>query len=446
MKAYGKHSRFLIGTLALCLASGAPAVVLPALAASGQQAQRGDSEIQSDVAYQLSTSQQLQGQAITAATIDGTVTLSGNVKDEASKKLAQTLAARVNGVRSVENNLTVGDQQQPAAGNQQNQNQPAQDQTQDQGPDPADANMAPVTGDQNDQQAAANQNAQAPADQNQPPADQTAQAPAEQYPAPQQAPPPPPARSQAQYPAPNQAPYQPAPRYPNPSVQNNSGPVTIPQGTLIRARLSETLDTRRTKPGQFFEATAANDVYVGGVLAIPRGAVLQGAVVDVKNTKGELKGSSGFALNLNSITLQGQQFGIVTDNFTTQGPGKGAYTASNTVGGAAIGALIGAIAGRGTGAAIGAVAGGATGAAVSSATSGPNIILPAESLVTFHLAQPATVQPVSSQEAQRLAASVPPERPRPYPYARPRPAYYYGYPYPYPPPPPPPPGYYYYRY
>jgi len=384
----------------------------------GQQAApRGDSEVQSDVAYQISTAQQLQGQAITAATIDGVVTLSGNVNDQASKDLAGTLAARVIGVRSVENNLTVGQQQQPAAQDPQAQNQ----QPQDQGPDPADQNMAPVTGDQNNQQPPADQNAQAQQDQNAPPQAAPGQ------------------------PAPQQAPYQPAPPprpYPSAQAQNNSGPVTIPQGTLLRARLSETLDTRKTKAGQFFEATAANDVYVGGVLAVPRGAVLQGEVVDVKNTQGELKGSSGFALKLNSVMLEGKTFTMATDNWTTQGPGKGAYTANNTIGGAALGAVIGAIAGRGTGAAIGAVAGGATGAAVSSATSGPHVIVPAESLVTFHLSQPVTVQPVSYQEAQRLAASVPPDRPRPYPYARPRPAYYYGYPYPYPPPPPPP-GYYY---
>lgn len=407
----------------------------------GQQAsQRGDSEIQSDVAYQVSTAQQLQGQAITAATIDGVVTLSGNVNDQASKDLAGSLAARVIGVRSVENNLTVGQQQAPAGDPQQPQNQQAQGQ-QDQGPDPADQNMAPVP---NDQQAPAGQQAPqaAPQDQNAPPPPDPNAAPQGPPPAqPQQAPPPPSAATRYPYPQGPPPSNYPAPAV-QPSVQNNSGPVTIPQGTLLRARLSETLDTRKTKPGQFFEATAANDIYVGGVLAIPRGAVLQGEVVDVKNTQGELKGSSGFALKLNSVMLSGKTFTMATDNFTTKGPGKGAYTANNTIGGAALGAVIGAIAGRGTGAAIGAVAGGATGAAVSSATSGPQVIMPAESVVTFHLAQPATVQPVTYDEAQRLAASVPPERPRPYPYARPRPVYYYGYPYPYPPPPPPP-GYYY---
>jgi hypothetical protein len=102
--------------------------------------------------------------------------------------------------------------------------------------------------------------------------------------------------------------------------------------------------------------------------------------------------------------------------------------------------VIGAIVGRGPGAAIGAVAGGATGAAASAATSGPHLIIPAEAVVNFHLAQPVTVQPVSYQEARRLASADRARYPRlqqragyPYPaYPPPPPPYYYPYPYGYP--------------
>ncbi len=65
--------------------------------------------------------------------------------------------------------------------------------------------------------------------------------------------------------------------------------------------------------------------------------------------------------------------------------------------------------------------------------------MPPETLLTFHLKDPLTVNPISLSEVQQLQASV---APRP-PVRRPRPPYPYGY---YPPPPPPP-GYYYpYRY
>ena len=72
------------------------------------------------------------------------------------------------------------------------------------------------------------------------------------------------------------------------------------------------------------------------------------------------------------------------------------------------------------------------GLAASSATHGPRLILPAEAQVDFHLTGPVKVQPVSSQEAQRLASSVPQLVRRPaYAVPRPYPYPYYGYPYPY---------------
>ena len=124
---------------------------------------------------------------------------------------------------------------------------------------------------------------------------------------------------------------------------------------------------------------------------------------------------------------------MTTDTWTGEGPGKGGYSAANTAGGAGLGAVIGAIAGGGPGAAIGAVAGGVTGLAASAATKGPQVAVPPEALLSFHLANPITVAPVSSQEAQRLQASVPqqPQLRRRAVYAVPGP-YGYGYPYPYP--------------
>ena len=239
--------------------------------------------------------------------------------------------------------------------------------------------------------------------------------------------------------------YQ-APQGPPPAAPP-SGPVTLQSGMLLSIRTSEPLDSKRVRPGDFFQGTVAQSVYVGNVLAIPRGATVTGRVVDVKKP-GELKGGASIALQLTSLSLGGNSYSLATDTFDTSSPGKGAYTAGNTVGAAALGAAIGAIAGGGPGAAIGAVAGTGVGLGASAATQGPRSIVPAESLITFHLTSPATVQPVSYQDASRLEAnSAPPARrygPRPpYPYGVPAAAYAppppgyapypyaYGYPYPY---------------
>jgi hypothetical protein len=186
----------------------------------------------------------------------------------------------------------------------------------------------------------------------------------------------------------------------------STGPITLPVGTLLNVRTSEPLDARRVQAGTIFQATLANDVFQSGALVIPRGAVLTGQVTGVRKP-GDLVGKSGMQLQITSLSLGGQTYALSTDVWTSEGPGKGAFSTANTAGGAAFGATLGAIFGGGPGAAIGAVAGGATGLAASAATRGPKVIIPSESVLNFRLAGPVTVNPVSEREAQQLQASVP---------------------------------------
>src|ERR1700722_17472867 len=236
--------------------------------------------------------------------------------------------------------------------------------------------------------------------------------------------------------------YQGAAQAPPPPT----GPVTLSAGLLLPIRTSEPLDSKKMKPGDYFQGTVAQNIYSGNVLAIPRGAAVTGQVVDVKKP-GELKGGASMALRITSLNLGGNSYSLATDVFNTNSPGKGGYTAGNTVGAAALGAVIGAVAGGGPGAAIGAVAGTGVGLGASAATPGPRSVVPPEALLSFHLTSPATVQPVSYQEASRMEAeSGPPQGQGRYPgpygypgpaagYAPPPPGYApypyaYGYPYP----------------
>lgn len=356
-----------------------------------QQGQRMDGDIQSKVASALANDQALQGQQIKAYTSNGVVTLTGTVQNEQQRQEAETVAAGVEGVSGIQNNLNVND-----VGAGANQTPP---------PPPAETQQPEQT-----------------------PAPQQPQAPATA----QQTPPPPPPDQPAQ----PRAPYQPQRGYyPQqqpygnyPPPQPVSGPVTIPAGTLLQVRVSEPLDVAKLQDGATFQATAASDVFEGNVLAIPRGAVLEGTVVKVKKP-GALGGSGELQLQISSVNLGGRVYPVATDLWSNKGPNKSGYTASNTAGGAIAGAIIGGILGRGPGAAIGAVAGGTAGMAASAATNGPRLYLPAETLLNFHLSAPVTVQPVSWQEAQRLAQNAPQLQRRPV-YMAPR--YPYGYPYPYP--------------
>ncbi len=74
------------------------------------------------------------------------------------------------------------------------------------------------------------------------------------------------------------------------------------KGMLLAIRTSEPLDSKKVKPGDYFQGTVAQSVYVGNVLAFPRGAQVTGRVVDVKKP-GELQGGASIALQLTNLNL-----------------------------------------------------------------------------------------------------------------------------------------------
>lgn len=372
-------------------------------AAAPANGPRTDGQIEMDVVQALDASQALKNDLITAATIQSKVTLSGTVSSQASKDLAGSIAGHVDGVSKVNNNLQVGNPQD------------AQDAGQYAAPAP-DAD------------------AQAMNDNNQPgiapqPGDQQQQAPPQQQqPNPNYPPPPPPSRpaynGQYGYNQPQQA--------PPPAYQMPTGPVTLPAGTLLQVRTAEAISNKRASDGTPVQFTVIRDVNVGGALAIPRGATVQGVVTYSKRS-GQLSGSPELALTLTALDLGGQSYPLATDEFRVKGPDKTGRTVGNAFGGALLGAIIGGAVGRGAGAAIGAGAGAAAGTAASAATPGPDAWIPAEALVTFHLQTPITVNPVSAQEAARLAQGLYPggpslyRRPPPYGYTA-GPYYPYAYP------------------
>ena len=161
-------------------------------------------------------------------------------------------------------------------------------------------------------------------------------------------------------------------------------PVVIPAGTSLTVRLGEAVGSKISSPGQTFSATLASPIEVGGAVVVPAGASVQGTVVDAKPL-GKFKGGASLSLSLNSITVSGRAHTIETSSVMRAEKGKGKRTAVVTGGGAALGALIGGLAGGGKGAAIGALAGGGAGATGSALTGNKDIVLPAESALTFKL-------------------------------------------------------------
>ena len=168
-------------------------------------------------------------------------------------------------------------------------------------------------------------------------------------------------------------------------------PLVVPAGTVLTVRLGQTVGSKISSPGQTFAATLASPVVDDGKTAIPSGAAASGTVVDAKPL-GRFKGGASLQLRLTSIAIGGAEQSISTSSVVRVEKGKGKRTAVLAGGGAGLGALIGGLAGGGKGAAIGALAGGGAGAGGAAFTGNKDIVLPAESALSFKLEQPLEVK------------------------------------------------------
>jgi len=200
--------------------------------------------------------------------------------------------------------------------------------------------------------------------------------------------------------------------------------VTVLEETLIRVRTNEPLSSKRVRGGSPLLFTVSEDVVVGDVLAIPRGATVRGEVVESKKS-GVLTGSPELTLKLVSLDLGGRRYSLDSYQFKVRGTSKTKPTERKVIRGALVGAIVGSSfsgvsaksgviddgSGRVANATAGAVVGAGVGTMLSAATPGPGVWIPSESQVDFYLATPVTVTPVSEKEAARLSEGLHPGGP-----------------------------------
>jgi BON domain len=293
---------------------------------------RDDQQIGGDIQAKITGESALAGQNIQVTVANGVATLNGKVDNDASRALAAADSASVDGIRTVVNNLVVA----PVRA----------------------AKPAPKPERRHKQVVAEN--------------------------APPPPPPPPPAAAPAQEPA------QVVPAAPPPPPPPVAKTVTLPSGTVIPIRMTDTLDSATTQSNTVFHGSLAGDLIVDGMVVAKSGASVTGRVITAKDAT-HFSGSSELSIELTRIDTVDHPVDVVTDAFTKQGNGRGKNTAVKTGGGAAVGAILGGLLGGGKGAAIGAVTGGGVGAGVNGVTRGQQVQIPTETLVSFHLQSPISV-------------------------------------------------------
>jgi len=316
-------------------------ILVLALTGCSRVGGRTDAQIASDIQSKIGGDLRLANKQVSVQTKDGTVVLTGRVDTEAEKKMVETYAAGVEGVKTVMNNIEVA---------------------------PAAAQAAPP-----------------------PP---TPEPPVPAPPAPR------PAAKKPATPAATAAPPAPAAAAPAaPSAPAATPPaeerVTMPAGTELTIRMIDSVDSEKNKVGDRFRATIEMPVVIEGKTVVPKGAEVEGVVAQSASA-GHFQGRSELALALSKLSYAGKSYDIKTEQAVREASSRGKKTAAMVGGGGALGAVIGGIAGGGKGAAIGAASGAGAGAGVQAVTKAQQVRIPSETVLEFKLKNPVTVTPAAT--------------------------------------------------
>ena len=177
---------------------------------------------------------------------------------------------------------------------------------------------------------------------------------------------------------------------------------TVPAGSVLNCRLSQTLTTKLNSPGQAFAATVSEPLIINGKEIIPVGATIQGRISSISRP-GRIKGTGEMLLSPETIAFPGGQTyslsAVLTNAYGApdaivadpEGLVKGTnpHTSQSELRyigiGAGGGSLLGILAGGFHGALIGGAVGGAAGLFAHFAKHGPDVALPTGTELKFQL-------------------------------------------------------------
>ena len=162
-----------------------------------------------------------------------------------------------------------------------------------------------------------------------------------------------------------------------------------PAGTVLVVRLATEVSSATAQVGNRFHGFLDQDLAANGRMMAPQGTKVFGAVSAV-DAGSKMKGQPTLSVTLTDIEVGGRVLAIKTHPLNASG--GTASGAKKLVGGAAVGATIGAIAGGGEKAAIGAAVGTGVGGAAAAASSVKPAVIAAQTPQAFTLAVPLQLE------------------------------------------------------
>ena len=105
-------------------------------------------------------------------------------------------------------------------------------------------------------------------------------------------------------------------------VSSPSGPITLPAGTPLIARLLEPLDSSRNETGDRFDAELVADVKLGDTVVLPAGTRAVGTILEASRA-GRLKGKAVLVFAITEVMVQGKPLNLKTSPQAEVGEGAG---------------------------------------------------------------------------------------------------------------------------
>jgi hypothetical protein len=171
--------------------------------------------------------------------------------------------------------------------------------------------------------------------------------------------------------------------------------ITIPAGTQFTIRIDQRISVKSSHAGDRFTGEVVEPVLASdSSVVVPKGSPVAG-ILAAAHKRGHFKGASVLELRLTRLTLNGTEYPLETRDLVERKKGKGRRSAGLIGGGSGLGMLVGGVATGGVGLVVGGLVGGGAGTAAAGLTGNKDLVIPAEAVVHFKLAEDLVVQPAN---------------------------------------------------
>jgi hypothetical protein len=167
--------------------------------------------------------------------------------------------------------------------------------------------------------------------------------------------------------------------------------VTVPAGTTVMLRWSETLSSRANSVGDDFRTTVDQDVKIGDDVAIPAGSVVVGRVTEAHQPQ-KVGGRARLGLEFTAVDVPSGETARIDAVFAASGKSQNLKDAGIIAGSTVGGAILGEAVHEGEGGVVGGILGGIGGAVAASRNKAKPVEIPAGTIMAIELVRPVTLE------------------------------------------------------